>query len=204
MTSRRPPVIRQFFGDLRQLLASVEVTDRRGKTIEVDAALDQAVGLILERAKRGSTLMFIGNGGSASIASHQSLDFWRSGGIRSVAFNDPVLLTCIGNDFGYPSVFERPLDMFARRGDILCAISSSGRSENILRGAAKARRKHCALVTMSGFDVDNPLRQLGDLNFYVPSDSYGHVEIVHLSLSHCMLDTIIRSQPRSNGRRRTR
>lgn len=201
MTTRRQPIIRQFFGDLRALLAHVEVTDKRGKALDVAAGLEGAIDLIVERSRRGSTLMFIGNGGSASIASHQSLDFWRTGGIRAVAFNDPVLLTCIGNDFGYPAVFERPVDMFARRGDILCAISSSGRSENILRGATKARQRHCSVVTMSGFDADNPLRKLGDLNFYVPSDSYGHVEIAHLSLSHCILDTI-KHMRRLNGRRK--
>ena len=81
--------------------------------------------------------------------------------------------------------------MFADSGDVLVAISSSGRSENILRGARKAREKDCRVLTMSGFDPDNPLRRLGDLNFYVPSKSYGHVEITHLSLSHCMLDTIM-------------
>jgi D-sedoheptulose 7-phosphate isomerase len=199
MTRRRQPIIRQFFGDLSQLLGRVEVTDRRGTELTVEAGIEQAIDLIRDRTKRGSTLMFIGNGGSASIASHQSLDFWRAGGIRSVAFNDPVLLTCISNDFGYPTVFERPIDMFAKGGDILCAISSSGCSENILRGACKARQKRCSVLTMSGFAADNPLRQLGDLNFYVPSDSYGHVEITHLSLSHCMVDTIKHLQPRRNG-----
>lgn len=58
-----------------------------------------------------------------------------------------------------------------------------------------------AIVTMSGFDGDNPLRRLGDVNFYVPSDSYGHVEIAHLTLSHCVLDTIkLRNRRRAVGR----
>ena len=86
--------------------------------------------------------------------------------------------------------------MFADSGDILMAISSSGRSENILLGVEAAKRKGCKVITMSGFSPDTPLRSMGDLNFYVPSDSYGYVEITHLTLCHCILDAIISRQGR--------
>jgi D-sedoheptulose 7-phosphate isomerase len=135
--------------------------------------------------------MFVGNGASAAIASHQAVDYWKTGGMRALAFNDPALLTCISNDFGYPQVFEKPIEMFADEGDVLMAVSSSGRSENIVRAARAARQKGCRVITMSGFDRENPLGRLGDLNFYVASKSYGHVEVTHLSLSHCLLDTIV-------------
>jgi D-sedoheptulose 7-phosphate isomerase len=185
------PEVTRFFTDLRQALAGVQVSDGNGESLDFLAGMRRAIGLIVSQTIMGRKLLFIGNGGSATISSHQSVDYWRTGGMRAVAFNDPALLTCISNDFGYPSVFERPIEMFADSGDVLVAISSSGQSENILRGARKAREKDCRVLTMSGFDPDNPLRRLGDLNFYVPSKSYGHVEITHLSLSHCMLDTIM-------------
>tara|TARA_Y100000588_G_C13419045_1_gene570784 strand:- start:133 stop:522 length:390 start_codon:yes stop_codon:yes gene_type:complete len=120
-----------------------------------------------------------------------STDFWKNGGIRSVAFNDSSLLTCISNDYGYKHVFEKPIEMFADPGDVLLAVSSSGKSENILKGVEAALMKECHVLTFSGFSNDNPLRSLGDLNFYVPSDEYGPVEIIHLSICHCILDTII-------------
>src|SRR5207247_6061407 len=119
------------------------------------------------------------------------VDYWRTGGMRAVAFNDSALLTCISSDFGYAQVFERPIEMFGDAGDVLVAVSSSGRSENIVRAARIARAKGCRVITMSGFDRENALRRLGDLNFYVASKSYGHVEVTHLSLSHCLLDTIV-------------
>ncbi|MBI2915545.1 MAG: SIS domain-containing protein, partial [Elusimicrobia bacterium] len=134
-----------------------------------------------------------GNGGSAAIASHQSVDYWKNGGMRAIAFNDTSLLTCIGNDYGYPYVFEKPIEMFADANDILIAISSSGKSDNILNGAKMAKKMSCPVITMSGFKQDNPLRGLGDLNFYVPAPTgaYGFVEIAHLTLCHCFVDTII-------------
>lgn len=111
--------------------------------------------------------------------------------MRAICFNDSSLLTCISNDFGYQYVFEKPIEMFAEKGDVLVAISSSGKSENILRGADAAKNKGCHVITMSGFKPDNPLRSRGELNFYVPSDSYGYVEITHLTLCHCVVDTIV-------------
>jgi D-sedoheptulose 7-phosphate isomerase len=192
--------VSQFFEGLRQALGSVQVSDLTETPLDFAQGMGRAVELIVAQTGSGRKLMFIGNGASAAISSHQSVDYWKTGGMRALAFNDPALLTCISNDFGYPFVFDKPIEMFADPGDVLVAISSSGRSENILRGARKAREKGCHVLTMSGFDPTNPLRQLGDLNFYVPSKSYGHVEITHLSLSHCLLDTIgatFGSPPRS-------
>ena len=184
--------IPEFFGDLAHALMSVQASDLAGAPIEFVEGMRRAMDLIVARPSAGRKLMFIGNGASAAISSHQSADYWKTGGMRAVTFSDPALLPCISNDFGYPAVFEKPVEMFADPGDILMAISSSGRSENIVRAVRKARDTGCSVVTMSGFAPDNPLRCQGDLNFYVPSKSYGHVEITHLSLSHCLLDTIVR------------
>lgn len=195
-------VVTQYLDDLGQALASVQVSDGSGALLDFSTGMEQAIDLIVAQTNQGRKLMFIGNGASAAIASHQSVDYWKAGGMRAVAFNDAALLTCISNDFGYPFVFEKPIEMFADSGDVLVAISSSGQSENILRGARKAREKACRVLTMSGFDPHNPLRRLGDLNFYAPSKSYGHVEITHLSLSHCILDSIgkVFGCPPSKGR----
>jgi D-sedoheptulose 7-phosphate isomerase len=177
--------------DLGRSLEGVEATDEAGRSLGFRAGMRRAVDLIVAQTAGGRKLMFIGNGASSAIASHQSVDYWKTGGMRAIAFNDAALLTCLGNDFGYPSVFEKPVAMFADAGDVLMAISSSGRSENIIRAVRAARDKACPVVTMSGFSPDNPLRHLGEVNFYVPSKSYGHVEVTHLSLSHCLLDTIV-------------
>lgn len=179
-----------FLGDLRAVLEAVEVTDATGAAIPLAEGTAQAIDLIVAQTAMGRKLMFVGNGASAAIASHQAVDFWKTGGMRAVAFNDPAQLTCLGNDYGYAHVFARPVAMFADRGDVLVAISSSGRSENILRSVGAARERGCHVVTMSGFTPDNPLRALGDVNFWVPAKSYGHVEVTHLALLHGMLDAI--------------
>jgi D-sedoheptulose 7-phosphate isomerase len=82
--------------------------------------------------------------------------------------------------------------MFADEGDVLVAISSSGRSENILLGVQAAKSKGCRIVTISGFDENNPLASLGEINFYVPSKAYGPVEVLHHSICHCIIDSIMK------------
>ena len=134
--------------------------------------------------------MFIGNGASASISSHMAADFLRNGGMQALAFNDSALLTCISNDYGYEHVFEKPIEIFSQKEDIIFAISSSGESENIVRGVNTARLKECSVITLSGFKDDNRLCTMGDINFYVSSGKYGLVEVIHHSICHCILDTI--------------
>jgi len=180
-----------YFDELAAVFQSVEATQGDGSPLGLAEGIEQAIRMIRNRTGAGRKIIFIGNGGSAAIASHQAVDYWKNGGMRAIAFNDSSLLTCISNDYGYPHVFERPVEMFADEGDVLIAISSSGRSENILRGSKAGLGKGCDLITMSGFKADNPLRSIGHLNFYAASSSYGYVEITHLALCHCIVDSII-------------
>lgn len=183
--------IDSYLKDLGKLFSEILVTDRGNKSIDLTVALEDSIKMIAALMTEGRKVMLIGNGGSAAIASHIAIDFWKNGGIRSVAFNDSSLLTCIGNDFGYPYVFSKPIEMFADKGDVLIAISSSGKSENILNGVRAAESRGCRVITMSGFKADNPLRAMGELNFYVPSMSYGYVELTHNALCHCIVDVIV-------------
>ena len=121
----------------------------------------------------------------------KALDYWKNGNLKAMAFNDTSLLTCISNDYGYERVFAEPIKRFMDSKDLLVAISSSGKSPNILQGVKAARDQQAHVLTLSGFDESNPLRSLGDLNFYVRSHSYGIVEISHLTLLHAMLEEIM-------------
>jgi D-sedoheptulose 7-phosphate isomerase len=185
---------RNYYLQIEQLLKSVLVADSEQNELDFCDGIARAVELIMLQTDAGGKLMFIGNGASAAISSHQATDFWKNGQIKAIAFNDVSGLTCISNDFGYEYVFEKPIEMFAEPMDVLVAISSSGQSENILRGVAAARQKGAKVITLSGFDRTNSLRLLGDINFYVPSSHYGHVEVVHLSICHCLLDIIIQKK----------
>jgi len=172
------------------LLSGIEVSNVRGRAISTDKAILKVVNLIIKQYKRGNKVILIGNGGSASIASHISTDFLKNCNLPSMAFNDISLITCLSNDLGYGYVFREPIKKLAGGGDILFSISSSGESENILGATREAREKGCFIITLSGFNKNNSLRKLGDINFYVPSCSYGFVEIIHLIICHSIVDCI--------------
>lgn len=120
-----------------------------------------------------------------------SADFLKNGGMAAQCFTEGPLTTCLANDLGYERVFSLPLEMHGRAGDLLVAISSSGRSGNIIRAAVTAKDKGMRVVTLSGFDDDNPLRLMGDVNFHVPSHKYGLVEVCHHAICHAILDAVV-------------
>ena len=184
--------IRDYFKMLASCFSKIEATNASFQRLRLEDAADEAFQSILKLKTNGGKVIFIGNGGSAAIASHQAVDFWKNGGIRAIAFNDASLLTCISNDYGYEHVFQKPVDMFAESSDIVIAISSSGKSKNILKAVAMAKSKECFVITFSGFQANNLLRQQGNLNFYVPSNAYGFVEISHLLISHFIADQLCR------------
>lgn len=173
---------------LSELLLSTQVTSRDGANLSLDEGADQAVQMILSVKSTSGKIMLIGNGGSAAIVSHMQNDLCKGAGLRAMVFNEPPLLTAFANDHGYRYVFERPVVLWAGGGDVILAISSSGQSENILRAVQAASEQGCQAITFSGFSPDNPLRHLGDVNFYVSSDAYGYVEISHATLAHFLTD----------------
>jgi D-sedoheptulose 7-phosphate isomerase len=141
--------------------------------------LDKLVGLIEKTKETGNKIIIVGNGGSASIASHLMVDFTNAAKIRAINFNEPGIITCLSNDYGYENWISKALDFYANPGDTVILISSSGQSKNMLIGANKAKSININIVTFSGFLEDNPLRTLGDINFWVDSKAYNVVEMVH-------------------------
>lgn len=139
----------------------------------------------------GNTVFFIGNGGSGAIAKHMALDFCKAANIKAVHFNDGVSVTAYGNDLGFEKIFTEPLRMFSESEDILFAISSSGKSADIVNAATESRRRGLRVVTLSGFDPVNPLRDAGKYNFHVASHRYGVVETTHLAICHAILDELV-------------
>src|SRR6516164_958358 len=177
-----------YFATLSRLILATEVTDEAGHSLPLDQAFEKVAAAAHTVHDAGNKIIFIGNGGSAAVASHLAIDFSKNGGLRSLAFNDASALTCLGNDLGYENVFAKQLEFHARAGDLLIAISSSGQSANILAAVAAARAAKVGVITFSGFARDNELRRVGDLNFFVRSSEYGFVEVAHLSLCHAILD----------------
>jgi D-sedoheptulose 7-phosphate isomerase len=180
--------LQAYLDCLARAAEATEATDRMGRPMPPDEAVEWAMVRARKAHCDGNKLIFIGNGGSAGIASHLAIDYSKNGGIRALAFNDGAALTCLGNDLGYDQVFAKQIALHGRSGDLLVAISSSGRSPNILNAVAAAREADIDVLTLSGFRADNPLRAAGDVNLHVPSQEYGFVEIGHLALGHAILD----------------
>jgi D-sedoheptulose 7-phosphate isomerase len=168
------------------------LTSLRQAIRDVDEdGLTQAVDLAKQARKDRKTVFFIGNGGSAAIASHMAADWLKNGGFRAMCFNDGALLTCLANDEGYDRAFWRPLSVHAEPGDLLFAMSSSGKSKSITSAVSVALECAMHTVTLSGFDTDNPLRGMGDVNFHVASHEYGVVEVAHHAICHAILDQVM-------------
>ncbi len=159
----------EYYRNISSLISSIRVTNKDGDEIEFSHGIEVVSKLIISQVESDRKIMFIGNGASASISSHMAADFLRNGRMQALAFNDSALLTCISNDYGYEHVFEKPIEIFSQKEDIIFAISSSGESENIVRGVNAARLNGCSVITLSGFKEDNRLCTMGDINFYVPS-----------------------------------
>ena len=163
-----------------------------GVRFSEEEGLERLVGFV-KGISGHNKLMFVGNGGSASLASHFAVDFTKVGGVRAVCFHDAGHLTCLSNDYSYAEAYQKSVEFYSDRGDVLFAISSSGQSENIIRAARVAKERGCTVVTLSGFRPDNPLSKIGDINIYTPTSVYGVVELGHGVILHSLLDHIVSS-----------
>jgi D-sedoheptulose 7-phosphate isomerase len=162
----------------------------RLNTVSIDHLL-RSVEMILAIHESGGKVILAGNGGSAAMASHVSVDFTKAAAIRAVTFNEADLITCFANDYGYEHWVSSALRHYADQRDLVILISSSGQSMNIVNAANEARTMGLKLITFSGFAADNPLRQIGDLNFWVDSSSYNIVEMTHHVWLVALVDFII-------------
>lgn len=170
--SFRESILMKFFGEY--------LSEISGKVNAVDLSMLVETAMMLKSAsQKGGKVIVAGNGGSAAIASHISVDLTNSAKVRAITFNESDLITCLANDYGYEKWLEKALEYYADPEDAVVLISSSGRSENIINAADKARDMGLNIITFSGFDSDNLLREMGDINFWVDSHNYNVVETVH-------------------------
>ena len=144
--------------------------------------------------KRKKKVAIFGNGGSAAISSHFSVDLTKVGKIRCVNFNEADLITCFSNDYGYEFWIKKAIELYLDKGDVLILISSSGSSKNIINAAKFAKKKGIYLITFSGFNKNNPLTKLGKINIWVNSKVYNHVENIHQIQLLSIIDLLANSK----------
>tara|TARA_A100001011_G_scaffold390106_1_gene472864 strand:- start:130 stop:696 length:567 start_codon:yes stop_codon:yes gene_type:complete len=147
---------------------------------------------IILNLKKKNKIVVAGNGGSAAISSHFSVDLTKNAKVRSINFNESDLITCFSNDYGYEKWVEKAVSYYCDKGDVLILISSSGQSPNILNAGKFFKKKKIGkLITFTGHSKNNKLKKIGDLNFWVNSKSYNLIENVHQFLLLSVVDIII-------------
>jgi phosphoheptose isomerase len=176
-----PAFLEQYFMEHERELFEVD------HTAELIKLRDLCRGV----SNRGGKMIFAGNGGSSSIASHAATDFTKQSKVRTVCFNDHNLMSAFSNDYGQEQWIAQCLEAYADPGDAVALISSSGRSVNVINAAYMANKMGLPVVTFTGFSSMNPLRKLGAENIWVNSRNYNVIEAVHAILICCVVDMLV-------------
>ena len=150
--------------------------------------LESALKLIEETSINKGTIYFAGNGGSGALCNHLVGDFIKGTfhedypPINAVSFSENIaLLTAISNDYGYENIFKYQIKTRMKMNDILIAVSSSGKSNNILKGVYQAKEKGIKTIGLTGFD-GGELRNTCDISLHLPVNNYGVVEDGHSAI----------------------
>lgn len=166
-----------------------------GKPVSLHKGINTVIAELKRTQRENNFVWWVGNGGSAAICAHLSQDLLNKLKIKSIVLSDASLLTCMANDYGYHKVYSEPLETLAKSGDLLIAISSSGKSANILECARLALQKKMKLITLSGFGNKNPLwLSTATVSFHLAANSFGQVEVGHELLLHSIIETMYRAR----------
>ena len=172
----------RYFENLALLVATAPEDDLEG-----------LVDLLRRVGERRGKVLLAGNGGSAAIVNHVTVDLVKAAGLRAVNFNESSLITCFANDYGFDRWVVEALRAHADPEDLVVLISSSGESDDIVNAAMEVEKMGLDLVVLSGFSSDNRLRSYGQISFWVDSTSYNHVENTHQVWLLAALDRFIAS-----------
>ncbi|CAN2046987.1 SIS domain-containing protein [Candidatus Magnetomoraceae bacterium gMMP-1] len=177
--------------ELSNGLKSLSVCMKDGNEIDPDSAFIKLKEQTIQVRESGKTVYLIGNGASASMASHAAADLAKNAHVYTEVFTDLSLITAVANDISYEHVFAEPLRWKMTDKDMLIAISSSGESPNVISASEVAISKGAYVVSLSAMKPDNRLRLQGNLNFYVPVRTYGYAETCHAAILHYWIDQIV-------------
>lgn len=181
-----------YINELIEKLENTEIwVGMKELCVDYNAGIKLLLDTFSRHKEERTQLFFMGNGGSAAIASHMTADFMKNGGMNTYSLYDQAVTTCMGNDYGYEYIFSRPLEFLIRKNDLVVAVSSSGNSANIINAIEMAKQKHAEVITFTGFKPDNKVRRMGDINVYVPCEKYGIVESIHNLILQQIVDLIM-------------
>ena len=151
--------------------------------------------MLCQTLSSGKKILICGNGGSAADAQHIAAELVgryekeRPSWPAIALTTDTSALTALSNDFGYEEVFSRQVAGLANKGDLLIAISTSGKSPNVLKAANKARELGCRVIGLTG-ETDEPLRSLCDICVSIPSGRTSRVQEAHITIGHLWCEMV--------------
>lgn len=179
----------------KQLAESIEIKNKVKKTLASKIA--QVAMILADCLKKGNKILLCGNGGSAADAQHLAAELvvrLRAGSrnfpLPAIALStDTSILTACANDFGFENIFSRQIQALGKKGDCLVAISTSGKSENIILAAKQAKKLGIKVIGFLGED-GSKLAKLVDYPLSVPSDNIPRIQEVHTTIGHIILELV--------------
>jgi len=157
--------------------------------------IEQTINLIKNSFNSGGKIIFFGNGGSASDSQHLCAEFVgrykkNRAALPAISLNtDTSILTAVANDMGYEKVFERQVEALAKKEDILFAISTSGKSKNVINAVITGKKKGIKTIALTGKE-NSELSRLSDISIKVPSDKVNHIQEMHIIIGHFICEMI--------------
>jgi D-sedoheptulose 7-phosphate isomerase len=184
MIKRDIKFLDEYFNDFKKII--------NFNSSEIKKKLINLKKIFITTKKNRKKILIFGNGGSAAIASHFSVDLTKNAKIRCTNYNESDLITCFSNDFGYERWVEMAIKYYGNKGDVLIVVSSSGKSKNMINACIAARKKKFSkIITLTGHLVNNPVKKLGDINLWVNSKAYNYIENIHQFWLLSLVDLVI-------------
>jgi D-sedoheptulose 7-phosphate isomerase len=178
--------------NLNESLRTLQAFIEHKKNLE---SISEAGAMMVEALKNGKKIISCGNGGSMCDAMHFAQEMtgrfkhYRKA-LPAIAISDPTHLTCVANDYGYASVFEKYIEALGNEGDILLAISTSGTSENIINAADAAQKAGMKIVGLTGKE-GGTLAPMCDVEIRAPHTHFAdRAQEIHIKVIHCLIDYI--------------
>lgn len=216
MKKKTNKVGKQSYDQLVQKLAISYIDEVKRGIEQLDKnQIAKAVEMITRAYKNNKSIYVLGNGGSASVASHLACDLGkgtlrrvydnREKRLRVVSLTDnTALITAYANDLSYENIFLQQLKNLVERNDIVIAISGSGNSKNVLRAVTYAKKIGAKTIGFAGFHTGGKLASLVDVPIIIQSSHYGPVEDIHLLVGHLIATCIatIKQAEYTDGKKR--
>ena len=179
---------KSYIDYLSSVLNNISLTD-----------IEKFIEVLLEARERGSSIFFIGNGGSAATATHFANDIaigtrTYQKPFRAISLCDnQAVITAIANDDGYEKIFSQQLQVLLKKQDVVVAISASGNSPNLLDAIDTAKKMNTITVGISAFD-GGKMKEMVDISVHVPTEKgeYGPAEDAHMVLDHLVSNYLMR------------